>query len=103
MAAKHLIFISAKKEFAKNDDYIKTKLLKRWSANIYAHWTEEEAQDLDANLVIFFGEDLLWKRFPEKTFAKFFKDQDGQMIYSIENYRKYDKLEKKEINEKIKQ
>jgi len=103
MTAKHIIFISTKKEYAKNDEFVKTKLLKKWNPQIYSHISEEEAQGLDANLVVFFGTELLYKKFPEKDFGKFFKDQDGQMFTSLQNYKDYDRLERKEITTKTKQ
>lgn len=103
MEAKHIIFISAADQFAKNDEYIKTKLVKRWNKNVYSHLFEEDAKGLNSNLVVFFGTNLLFRLFPDKSFGKFFKDENEQMYFSTENYKEYDKLGKKDITEKVKE
>jgi DNA polymerase elongation subunit (family B) len=101
--AKHIIFVSEKDHFAKNDDYIKTKLLKKWNPQVYSHLSEEEATGLDANLVLLFGSEILYRKFPDKDFGKFFRDQDGQVFGSLQNYKDFDRLEKKETTTKIKE
>jgi DNA polymerase elongation subunit (family B) len=95
--------VSLKEDYPKNDDFIKNKLLKKFNPKLYQHIFEDDAHGLDANLVILFGEDLLWKKFPDKDFNKFFKDENGQMFVSLKGYKNYDKLEKKEINAKVKE
>ena len=101
--SKHIIFVSTKENYPKNDNFIKTKLLKKFNPIIYEHLFEENTQVFEANLVVIFGENLLWKRFPEKKFGSFFKDEDGQMCISVQNYKDYDQLEKKELLVRIKE
>jgi DNA polymerase elongation subunit (family B) len=101
--SKHIIFVSEKEQFGKNDNFIKTKLLKKFNPQVYNHVFEADAKGLDANLVVLFGADLLYRKFPDKDFGKFFKDQDGQMFVSLKNYKDYDKTEKKEATTKIKE
>ena len=75
--SKHITFLSTKEYYQKNEDFIKTKLLKKFNETLYEHLFDENAQVFEANLVVIFGESLLWKRFPEKKFGSFFKDEDG--------------------------
>jgi DNA polymerase elongation subunit (family B) len=103
MIAKHIIFISSKDEYAKNDEFVKTKLLKKFNPQIYSHLLEDEAHGLDANIAIIFGTEVLYHKFPDKDFGKFFRDEDQQMYTSVKNWKEYDRLEKKEITIKIKE
>jgi len=102
MTAKHIIFISSKEHYPKNDDFLKQKLLKRWNDHVYSHLFEEKATGLDANLVVLFG-DVQLRKFPDKNFGKFFRDENDQMYVALENYKDYDRLDKKEISAKIKE
>ena len=102
MKSKHITFVSTREEYTKNEDMIKTKLLKRFNPRIYDHVFEDEVKGFDANLVILFGEQLLYKKFPDKDFGKFF-NEEGQVYFSLKNYKTHDKLEKKESTTKIKE
>lgn len=101
--SKHIIFVSTRDDYPKNDDFIKTKLLKKFNPQIYSHVFEDEAHGLDSNLIVLFGTDLLYKKFPDKNFGKYFKDENSQMYVSLKNYKDYDKIDKKEVTSKIKE
>jgi len=93
--AKHIIFISEKENFQDNDYFIRDKLLKdHYKNSVYEHVTGGDI--FDANLVIFFGENLLKSKFPSKDFNSFFKDDEGQCFYSISNYYEFKHFNKNE-------
>lgn len=102
MTTKHIVFISQEIDFTKNESFIKTKLLKKFNPQVYSHILEGEPHP-DSNLLIFFGSTLLYRSFPDKDFSKFFYNEDRQMIFSLQNWKDFDKLEKKEANAKIKE
>lgn len=100
---KHIIFISQENDYQKNESFFQeNNFIKKFNTNIYKHILENDFKNENANLIIFFGEELLKRYFNDKTFGKFFKDEESQYYYSIKNYKDFDILSKSDINREIK-
>lgn len=102
--SKHIIFISEENEFQNNENFIKNKLLSKFNQNIYDHVLMNDFHNDKSNLIIIMGNKLLNNNFLNRSFNKFFNDEErGQYFYSIENYSEFKFIDKKEENNKIKE